>query len=335
MELEEILKNSIHYPINDMDRFIRLAIPNLILGLLLGLLMFLFIGSVTSSYRIANLLYAGAGALLIIIFIALIVVLLVDSGIMLDVIRNTINNNNNLPELNIADDFIMGLKSFIVSLVYILVPMIIYTIVLFLAIILFSNIDYSAAGSIALIITLVFYVVMFIITLIMPVILATLAKTNSISQALQVTDIWNTAQRVGFVKLFLLVIVIGIFGFIIGLIGTFLSFIPVIGYIITLGFMYTYFMLFSSRCYGLLFVDMPESQNHYEFSSPQYTNQNQYSPNQAEIQRPKEIEYDNKANNQLNYGSQETIQSATKTCGNCGSINPQDAQHCGQCGNKI
>ena len=354
MDIGDIIKDAIYYPINDKDRFIKLAIPNLILGVLLGIMTILGMNMTNTSYDAAYSLYMTTGLFAILMFIVMIVVLVIDSGITVDVIRNTINNNNILPDLNIADDLLMGLKSFIVIFLYVFIPLVIYIFIIAIFAALVGSSENSPIALLMILLTIIVYVLMFIVMLLMPVILGTLAKTNSISQSLQVNDVWNSAKEIGLLNLFILAILIGVIGFVISLVGTFLSIIPVIGVIITMGLIYTYLMLFNARCYGLIFNN--QNQNQYQlnnqYGNPQYPT-NQYNPannqypnqdynNQQYYQQPMDYQQDNQTqnipqeNNPLDYNSQNmNTQMATKTCIACGFANPQDAKHCGNCGNQL
>ena len=322
-----------------------LAIPNIILGLLIGLLQIM--GFISPSSNISDIFYMTTGVILVLLFIAIIIVALVDSGIALNIIKNTINQNNILPELDIGNDLVMGLKSFIVILVYLMIPMIIYMIILFLFTAILGSYDYRVAGLFALIISLIFYVVAFIIAIFMPVILGTLAKTDSIEQALHVNDIINTAKQIGLVELFILIILIAIVGAVISLVGTFITFIPVVGSIITIGFLYTFILLFNSRCYGLIYNNQFEKQNQYAYNNQQYTqypnqnynpqyNQEQNYQQQAQNQQDNQVQNTQPENNPMDFNNTNTdTQTATKTCISCGFANPEYAQHCGNCGNKL
>ena len=346
MDLEDIVKDAIYYPINDTNRFIRLAIPNIILGLLLGLLTLLGMGYLLQPNNMSNLIYMTTGLSVILLFIVLIVVALLDSGISLDVIKNTINHNNSLPELDIKNDLVMGFKSFITILLYVLIPIVIYLVVVFLFAALMSNVSESAVAVIVLIVTIVFYVVIFIISLLMPVFLGTLAKTNSISQSLQIDNIWNIAKQIGLLNLFIITLVIAVAGFIISLLGSFVSFIPVIGNIITIGFLYTYLMLFNARCNGLLFNKQFERQNQYQqynqqnYNNQQYNQQNydnqQYNPEANYYPQDNQMQNNQQESNPVNYDNQNpSNQVPTKTCIACGFANPEDAKHCGNCGKQL
>ncbi|AWX31749.1 DUF4013 domain-containing protein [Methanosphaera sp. BMS] len=336
MDLEDIVKDAIYYPINDTNRFIRLAIPNIILGLLIGLITLLGMGYLLQPNNISDLIYMTTGLSVILLLVVLIVVALLDSGISLDVIKNTINHNNSLPELDVKNDLVMGFKSFITILIYVLIPIVIYLVVVFLFAALMSNASESAIAVIVVIITIVFYVVIFIISLLMPVILGTLARTNSISQSLQIDNIWNIAKQIGLLNLFIMALIIAVCGFIVSLLGSFVSFIPVIGNIITIGFLYTYLMLFSARCNGLLFNKQFERQNQYQqYNQQNYDNQ-QYNQEANYYPQDNQMQNNQQESNPLDYGNQNSSnQVPTKTCIACGFANPEDAKHCGNCGKQL
>ena len=109
MELSDIVKSSFKYPF-DIPKWAILSILTII-GNLLIVFPFLF----QSEYENFELL-------LLIRIIVLIFVL----GYGISILRNSINKSEDMPNFNIKNNFIDGLKHLVVSFVYLIIPFLIF-----------------------------------------------------------------------------------------------------------------------------------------------------------------------------------------------------------------
>jgi hypothetical protein len=88
------------------------------------------------------------------------------------------------------------------------------------------------------------------------------ARTRSISEAFNFSEILAHIRRIGWVNYIIALIAITIIGYIFGMLLNFISFIPVIGIFIELlvmGILYVPFLLFSARFSALVYDEGEEN----------------------------------------------------------------------------
>ena len=83
-----------------------------------------------------------------------------------------------------------------------------------------------------------------------------LAKTDSISEAVNISQVWAELQEIGILKMLLFCILISIITGFIYFVGMLLNFIPIIGPVITILIIYMFAALFESYAFGLLYSDI-------------------------------------------------------------------------------
>ena len=118
MNLSEIIKDAVTYPTKNISALL----VYLILGFLTGLVLVLtgMGGFVTGSFNF------GAGVIVGIIGIIVVICLcLLMSGFSLDVIKLGINRSDDAPKIDFANQISNGFKYFIISVVYLIIPIII------------------------------------------------------------------------------------------------------------------------------------------------------------------------------------------------------------------
>ena len=205
------------------------------------------------------------------------------SGYMISVIKSGIDLDDKVPEFVWWDNFTTGFNSFIVSIVYFLIPAFI-VVVVGVATNVFGNIyivaqefysqilnvymGYSSAIAmealsqamvgliVSLTITLTAAVVVFVIfSFIQTMAEARLANTGSLGEALNVLESAKDIRRIGIGKTIAVIILIFI---VVGIINAILSFI--FGYVPFLSilslFISPYLALFTQRAVGLLYSDI-------------------------------------------------------------------------------
>lgn len=168
-------------------------------------------------------------------------------GYAIRTLRGVIGGEALLPEWDTwAEDFITGLKVFIISFVYMLIP---------LAIIFFS-VGVGAffqrnvvGGAFAGLGSLVGFVLILVIGFILPMALALFAVEDSVGAAFQFGEIIDRIKRV-LSDYLVAYIVIVVLGFILG----FIAAIPILGWLIALfgGF---YILLVAARMFGELYAE--------------------------------------------------------------------------------
>ncbi|MBE6494398.1 MAG: DUF4013 domain-containing protein [Methanosphaera stadtmanae] len=301
MEYGKIIDNAVHYVFNDTNKFIKLAIPNIIVGVMLALCIIPIYFSAGGIYNVnpVSVLF-GMSILGIITFIIGVIVAIIDYGIMIGVIKETLKGNE-LPDLNIITFFSDGLKSFVVYLIYNAVVYVIFFIFVGLAFSIESEGLYVMGDLIYLILSL-------IVTLLLPVAYGKLSESNSISEALSIEKVWEITNNIGLVEIFVLLLIVSIFTIVIAVLSLFLLLIPLIGPIIIM-MIVTFLVIFMARIYGLIYLE-------------QHNQSNIYSP------------YSQQQESQI-YQQNQNININTKVCPYCGQHNMMNVNQCVTCGNLL
>jgi hypothetical protein len=118
MELGDILSDALVYPFQNIKALIIYAILGIILGIAVGGTVF---GMVASSETHNVLAALGSGIIGVIVAIILGFFI---SGYELDIVKYGIERSSAGPEIDFVRQFFNGFKYFIVSIVYMIVPMI-------------------------------------------------------------------------------------------------------------------------------------------------------------------------------------------------------------------
>lgn len=238
MSLTEIISNAISYPFSDIGKFIMVGILVLLAGL----------SSFIAPFGIQN----NSILTLIIVLIALIFAIVL-SGYNVDVIKNGIDNSNEIPSIDFMKNFVNGLKTLVIGIVYFIIPIIIMLVLGMITGAIGAGLDHLAA---AMGVTSIIAVIIFILFAIFEIVaLARFADTGELGAALSIGEVVEDAKRVGILKIIGFLIV----SFIIALVATFLSsllaIIPFIGLIIAVIVLGAFVTLFIYRGFGLLYAD--------------------------------------------------------------------------------
>ncbi len=267
MKVLDIMSESIHYPFNNSRSFLMVCAVCFVMSII-AVVMLIYDTSII-------------GLVCLIIFILLVLLL---EGYSISIIKNTLEGSLDLPEFSVVSNFVMGIRSIIVTIVYVLIPFIITAIVAY-AVGFFSTFRYvmdqvdlvSAAdpntsinaimNSLPEDLLVSFseeFLIVFIVALILFIIfiflerlaLGRLAETRSIMKSINFVNIFRKVSSIGWIKYIcfyiLLIIILGICNFI----GRLLSqYIPVLGIILYITFILAFTMIFSSRAIGLIYAD--------------------------------------------------------------------------------
>ena len=184
-------------------------------------------------------------------------------GYLVNIVRNTINNVDELPELDFGNNILDGIKAFILIFIYYIIPFIITLLVATLTGGLFAGIEILSVAFgaiennvadlqtylfntipqstfetlfISIVITLIVGIILFIVfSIFSSIAFARFSKYESLSEGLNFGEVFNDIKTIGTGKviswLILLIIVIIVIGLIVGI----LNLVPYIG--IVLGFL--------------------------------------------------------------------------------------------------
>jgi hypothetical protein len=219
MDVGEIISNSIRYPSSNWKKYI-------ILGVLL--------------------------VIPIVFFIAF--------GYILRIIKSSIAGYDELPEFDdLADLFIDGLKVFIVTIVYNIIPIIVIIVGIFGSIAAvggFTNVTaYPLAFAGLLGLTVIIGLILAVIFTIFEIIaIANMAYYDELGAAFKFSEILERISKIGWGKYIIWFIVMLIIGIIIAIIGGIITSIPTIGYIIATVFIFSYYYMFIGRSIALIFI---------------------------------------------------------------------------------
>ncbi|WP_407431033.1 DUF4013 domain-containing protein [Methanobrevibacter sp.] len=236
MDLGEILKDSLAYPINNIKSLIVYGILGIIVGIVVGSS---FVGMVISinGGKVVETLASGFIGFIVALFVGFIV-----SGYQLDIIKFGIERRNDGPSFDVMRQFFNGVKLFVVSLVYYIIPLIIVAILgLFLQ------------NWIMAIITFILFVIFALAQFMAQ---CRLAKTEDLGVALAIGDAIGDISRVGILRLLLFIIMVFLIAFILFFIcALIMRWNNTVGGIL-MGFIGVYVMFFSGRASGLLYSDV-------------------------------------------------------------------------------
>ncbi|WP_407453912.1 DUF4013 domain-containing protein [Methanobrevibacter sp.] len=235
MNLGEIFSDAIRYPFSDITNF-------LIVGVLAVL------ASLTEV--VAPLGIDNGFVYLLAVIIGFIFSLII-AGYSLDVIKKGIEHSNDFPAIDLEANLINGIKAIIISIVYLIIPIIISFIIMALFGVIGAGIDHVVASlGIASIIIIILFILFGIFEMIA---LAKFADTRDLGAALNIGAVLEDAQKIGIVKIIVFVIVVMIVALLATIIISIFAFIPYIGLIIATLLLGAFALLFASKALGLLY----------------------------------------------------------------------------------
>lgn len=261
MEIGDIFKDSLKYPLNDWVKIIMLGV----LFLLISFAVFLPVFAVMIGGGLDILTAIGG----IIAFISLFII----SGYSINIINKTIRGENNLPEFDLSENLKEGLKLVIMEIGYGIIPMILIIATGWLSgtfNAIYKIIEYAVTNAhttVATIpqnllvnlgveittLTIVTLIIGIIYTIIITIAIGRLAETDSLKEAFNIKAIFNKIGEIGWGKYIVWLIILFIILMIIGAISGLLTAIPIIGMIISTFVITPYLYIFSSRALGLLY----------------------------------------------------------------------------------
>lgn len=251
MKLSEIFKDSFAYPSTSWDKL-------LILGVLIIVANFATLLPVV-GVSLHNI--GITGILLTIFFIISLIINLFILGYSFDIIRETISNINVLPEFSAGENLIDGIKVFIITVIYYLIPLIITIVMAFatgtvekiMKIVLGTDVTNAMAIEIIFSFFAVLLVGLILFTLITTIAIARFAEKGNIGSAFEFSEIFNTISKIGWRNYIIWYVILLIILFVIFIVMGLINIIPILGVIITLLFFYPYVIMLFTRATGLIY----------------------------------------------------------------------------------
>ena len=235
MGLVDIFADAVRYPFSDIAKFLFVGVLALLASL----------SSVVSSFGIDNVIVSSIAAVISFVFILML------SGYCIGVIRRGIEHSRRVPLIDPVTNIIDGIKSFIIAIVYFIVPIIITAALAMLTGVAGYELNHLfAALGLAGVLAMIVFVLFAIFEVIA---LARFANTGNISAAFNIGGVLADVQKIKFLNILLFLIISLVIMFIASLIAAAVSFIPYVGVIIATILIGAFVSLFYYRALGLLY----------------------------------------------------------------------------------
>ena len=258
-----MFKNSFDYATKDWDKVFTLGL----LLVIFAVLVLLVIGGA--------IVHPVIGVIIgILAFIAYIVVILIFLGYGLSVTRDTIHNRNIatgneskfLPDFNWVENIIDGLKLVVLQVIYMIIPMIVAMILLFIWGI-FSAATLSTVGTdvdpntffttISGLLFVIIYILIILLilffTLLEYIAVGRLAETGRFGSIFDFKEILDTISRIDWKKYIIWFIIFFIVSIYLTFFSSVLMFIPVVGWLLFMLVIPAFLVIFMFRAIGLLY----------------------------------------------------------------------------------
>lgn len=269
MDAIEIIKQAIHYPIDNMKNWLIICIVFLLNGVIQQIAINSSNSSVTSIMHFINIL------LIIII-----------SGIFISIVKQTISGSSEIPMINPVENLILGIKSFIVQFIYLIIPAII-TLIISIPFGVFDkfekiinastvmdvnstiNTTVNATNSVVIqnipqnliqefvisvgILAIICFILYVIFSLLSNISLGILAETEDMFSALNIPAVISKISSIGWSNYIVFIILTVLTLIVVGLISSVITLIPYVGRIIASFIVDAYLLTFLARAIGLIY----------------------------------------------------------------------------------
>jgi len=264
MEVTELFKDALTYPTKDWNKLLIFGVFFLLTGIV----------DILGNFGFAVNQLGGAITLSVFGLISLIITLFIN-GFGLSITRETINQQENIPEFEWVKNLIDGIKLLVLNIVYFIIPVIVTIIVAFATgainhLVKIGNyaisqgvtnitpttipqsmiVESAASFFIVFLIAAILFIIFGLLLLIAN---AKLADTDSLVEACNMIEVFNKIGEIGWANFIIWIIVFVIISFVIGFIGGLIGIIPFVGLLIVLLVVYPFIKMFGSRALGLIY----------------------------------------------------------------------------------
>ena len=317
MDAMSIIKDSLRYTVSDIVQLFVLSVPAIIIILLL----------------VSSIIYFDLDFLVVLsplYFILGIFLALFYSGLMLNVIRETVNLNDVLPEINLKLFLLDGLKYIIVEFVLVGIT---GGIIYFLSEYVKMHTDFALVIFIFIII---FAVISIYLSVLNVVASGKLAQTNSLADALSFGQLREVADRIGKLKIYVTLLLAGILTSILMSFFSFLMVIPIFGVII-FAFIMTLSVVFNGRVIALLYNERNLKENNLSKEESGSLSGTDFDHNKYSRDDIKEgpVSQDLFEDYIESSEQEDLTQTSLTRCSKCGHSNPDFVDLCLNCGEKM
>lgn len=231
MEINEIIMDSIIYPSKNIKALGIYMLISVIIGIVF---VATGLGSIASADGV-NIVVAIIGLIILLALVFLV------SGYMLDITKYGIERRNDSPEVDFVNQVSNGIKYFIISFVFLLIPSIVFIL--------------SGDNLLLLIVSMILYI---LFGLFLYMAQSRLAQTGDLGHAINIKGAYDDLMKLGFTKVLITVVVVslivsiitGIISAVFGVLGS-----ELLTTIVT-SIAEIYLLFFENRAIGLLYSDI-------------------------------------------------------------------------------
>ncbi|MDO5825300.1 MAG: DUF4013 domain-containing protein [Methanosphaera sp.] len=326
MDAVSIIKDSLRYSISDIRQLLILSVPLIIL-MLYGMVSLFFID--LNNYAIISIIYIILGVVIVLFY----------SGLMLNVIKQTVNLNHGMPQINLKLFLFDGLK-------YIVIEFLMVGIVSIILMFLSEYVKlYPDFAWIIFVFMIIFAILSIYLGILNVVASGKLAQTNSLADALSFSTLTEMADRIGKLKIYVTLLFAGIVTGILSFFSLLMA-IPIIGLVIFAGII-TIMVLFNGRVMGLLYNERYLKENNV-LPESEDDSENAGDLDGRGVFADKSGKYQYSRNGESGYVSHDTFEEYIEKseqedltrnhlirCSKCGHSNPNFIDLCLNCGEKL
>lgn len=264
MNISELFSESLTYPTKDIDKLLTLGVLFFLDGIL----------SLLPSITIALNQDLATQILYFISNIFGIVVIFIVFGYALSIVKSTINNST-MPSIEIIKNIIDGIKLFIISIIFYVLPLTITLIIAYFTGVLNSILElsliYLSYGpevisqipnlssltfnmDIVISVAIIGVILFVLATLFLIIAIARFADTNSMKSSFNFKEILNDINKISLKNYLISIVLFLILLLVILIIATVVSIIPFVGLIIFFLVILPFIIIFSGRTLGLIYM---------------------------------------------------------------------------------
>lgn len=236
MNLGSIFSNAIRYPFGDYKKLLMVGIIILITGL----------PQLAITYGV------DSTVILVLYVIELIFGILL-AGYYVSVVRNGAHYSDEIPDLDFVKNFKDGLKSIVISFIYLIIPTVIVVLVIFFTGAIGASLDHIGTS---LIISILVAVILYILFGILEIVaIARFAYYDDWGEALSIGTVYDDAKSIGFFNIIVFLFVMILVCIVLAVVSLLLGLIPYVGAIISYLVVESYTVLFAGNAIGLFYSE--------------------------------------------------------------------------------
>ena len=235
MNLSDIFSDAVSYPFSNIVNYLFVGVLALLASL----------PNIIKAFNMDSSAVSAVAAILAVFFSIVL------SGYCVTVIKKGIENSDEIPEINVFGNLIDGIKVFIISIVYYIIPLVVVLIFAVMTGAIGAGLGVLVA---ALGVFLIVAILLFILFGIFEVVaIARFAKTGELSDALNIGAVIEDAKRIGIINIIAFILISIVIVAVAYIVGTIICLVPFIGAILSSLIVGGFVVLFYNKALGLLY----------------------------------------------------------------------------------